>query len=845
MKPAAESSERAIGPQRWQRIKEILDQVADTPAERRLEAVAGACQGDPDLEREVLSFLEADEEIDEFIEDPLWTLPPKTPPEPDAEASPTTGQRVGPYRIERLVGRGGMGAVFLAIREDDYRKQVALKLVNWGTESEDILSRFYNERQILAQLEHPNIARLLDGGTTADGRPYLVMEYVEGEPIDHYCDAHGLALEDRLRLFREVCAAVHFAHQNLIVHRDLKASNILVTAEGQPRLLDFGIAKLLAPEIATRPVATVPGQVPMTPAYASPEQALGDPVTTATDVYALGVLLYRLLAGRLPFKFEGKKYPEIFRAICYQQPTRPSVAVADETEARGDDEPATWVDRAVTTPNRRAAVSSSASASRRLRRRLAGDLDAIVLKAMRKEPQHRYSSATELSADLRRYLNGLPVKARQGTRLYLLGRYLRRHKLAFVVMLLIAASAVTSTVLWRQAVQQKAHAERQQARAEQQQTRAERVSDFLEELFASADPDRGGDDLRVRQVLELGREKISAELSAEPELQAELLGTLGTVYQRLGILEQARALKEEGLERRRHADSRDRPELAKDLNNLASLLYASGDYEAAEQRFREVLAMQRSLHDEAVTIARTENNLASTLMQRGNYREAEGLFRHVLDIRREHYGEESPRVATSLYSLGALYSNLGEFETAEPLLRQALDIRTAAYGPNDTRVAAVLGSLGWVLSASGDHQQARDCYQRVLAIRLERLGADHPKVATTRKNLAGVLLALGETEAAGGLLDEALPVLRDSPRRDPWELADAEGLLGAFLSRSGRYAEAEALLLPSYLAIRDLRGTSSADTERAVSRLVELYSAWDRPKKAAEYRALLRPRQTP
>ena len=830
---SAEPAGQRISPERWQQIKAILDQAGEAPAERQAQVVAAACGNDSALEREVLSFLVADDEIEDFIEQPLWTLPPAASPRQEPPDDPAVGHRVGPYRIERLLGRGGMGSVFLAVREDDYRKRVALKLVSWGTESQDVLDRFYVERQILAGLEHPGIARLLDGGTTGDGRPYLVMEYVEGEPIDRYCAARRLGIGDRLRLFCEVCAAVHFAHQHLVIHRDLKAGNILVTAQGRPRLLDFGIAKLLDPATATPTAATLPGLVPMTPTSASPEQVSGGAITTATDVYALGVLLYRLLAGRLPFRFPGKSYPEMAHAICNTEPAEPSVAVLEVAGAS-----ATPADRADGSA-RRASETLAASEARRRRRRLAGDLDAIVAKAMRKEPRHRYGSATELAADIRRHLQGLPVKARQGTRRYLLGRFLRRHKLALAVVLLIAGSAVTATALWRQAVRERAHAERQRARAEHQQARAERVSQFLEDLFASADPDRRGDDVRVREILELGRERIDRDLADEPALQAELLGTLGTVYQNLGLFDQARELKQNALEKRRAASRGPSRDLAKDLNNLASLLYATRDYEAAEHHLREVLTMQRSLGEDDAEIARTQHNLASTLMQSGRYRDAEALIQEALELRQHRFGGESAQVASSLYSLGALYSNRGQFDQAEPLLRRALELRIALYGPEDTRVATILGSLGWLLHARGAHGLARESYQQALTIRRTRLGADHPAVAATQKNLVAVLLSAGETEAAGALLEEALAVLRRPANRSGWNLADAESLFGVFLAQSGRHQEAEGRLIAGYRTIRALRGDASADTRRALRRIVDFYSAWDRPEEAAEYRALL------
>ncbi|MEM7357422.1 MAG: serine/threonine-protein kinase, partial [Acidobacteriota bacterium] len=318
-----------MSPERWQKIRSILDDVSEATYGRRWEVLAHACGDDLELRQEVISFLDLDGDFDDFMESPLWTGGASAVTQTAAENAPTedpiVGRRIGPYRLEKLLGRGGMGAVYLAVREDDYQQRAALKVVSWGTESEEIHARFYNERQILARLQHPGIARLLDGGTTDDGRPYLVMEYVEGLAIDRYCELHELSIRQRLELFREVCAAVQFAHQNLVIHRDLKATNILVTDDGHPRLLDFGIAKLLEPQLAAQQLATIPGKLMLTPAYASPEQLLDEQVTTASDVYALGVLLYGLLAGRLPFRVDERGYSELIQAICKRDPPKPSL----------------------------------------------------------------------------------------------------------------------------------------------------------------------------------------------------------------------------------------------------------------------------------------------------------------------------------------------------------------------------------------------------------------------------------------------------------------------------------------------------------------------------------------
>ena len=499
--------------------------------------------------------------------------------------------RVGPYRIERLVGSGGMGMVFLAVREDDFEQRVALKVVGHGLNSEEILARFYNERQILAHLEHPGIARILDGGVTEDGRPYFAMQFVEGERIDRYCDQHDLDLRQRLELFCKVCDVVQFAHQNLVVHRDIKAGNILVSEDGTPCLLDFGIAKVLDPQRTPQPLETATGLSPMTPAYASPEQVLQEPITTASDVYSLGILLYRLLVGHPPYNLEGRSLAEMIDVICRQEPERPSLSVGREQVPWSDERPTefTRIGEGDEVEVSKDAPTLPERTLQRRRKDLSGDLDAIVLRALRKEPPLRYGSAASLAEDIRRHLQGLPVLARQGSGIYHLEKFVRRHKILLGVMLLILAFAITSTVLWREAVQERIQAKEQQARSE-------RVIDFLESLFKDAHPDvTQGKEMTVLELLARGRDRVHRVLVEDPELQAELLGTLGTVHGDLGLYDEAEELKREALIVRRQNDSRDRPGLAKDINGLASQLYSQGDYEEAERLFREALAMRKRL----------------------------------------------------------------------------------------------------------------------------------------------------------------------------------------------------------------------------------------------------------
>ena len=393
----------------WRRVEEIFDEVAALPAGERGERLAELCGDDGALRLEVESLLAADAGAGDFLE--------QTPVPPDlAEVvlppPSAVGRRIGSWRVERKLGEGGMATVYLGVRDDgEFRQQVAIKVFGYGADRSDLLDRFRAERQILASLDHPNIARLLDGGTTEDGLPYLVMEHVDGVPVDRYCEEHGLGVDARIDLFRQICSAVQYAHQNLVVHRDLKPSNILVTADGKPHLLDFGIAKLLEGSALAGADLTRTGQRLMTPHYASPEQVTGRPMTTASDVYALGVLLYVLLTGHLPYRLDPDRLGAVEQAVLEQQPERPSTAVG----------------RSISTADGASAIETLQD--RRLARRLAGDLDNIVLMALRKEPQLRYASVELLSEDLRNYREGMPVLARPATFGYRVSKFVGRHRI--------------------------------------------------------------------------------------------------------------------------------------------------------------------------------------------------------------------------------------------------------------------------------------------------------------------------------------------------------------------------------------------------------------------------------
>ncbi|HSK76678.1 MAG TPA: serine/threonine-protein kinase [Thermoanaerobaculia bacterium] len=647
--------------------------------------------------------------------------------------------RIGAYRIGRELGRGGMGTVYEAVRDGDFDRRVAVKVLRRGMDSEDVLRRFATERQILANLDHPNIARLYDGGTTPDGRPYFVMEAIEGEPVDRYCERLKLATPERLRLFLTVCSAVASAHQSLVVHRDLKPSNILVTADGVPKLLDFGIAKLLGPDEGEGAEATVATSRLMTPGYASPEQVQGGAVTTASDVYSLGVLLHELLTGKR-LRRTGKGDPQ-----------RPSAAV--ETSE--------------------------------LKRRLRGDPDAIVAMALREEPSRRYGSVEQLAEDVRRHLGSEPVLARRGTVSYRAGKFVRRNRVALGVGLAfvgLAAAFVASTVV-------------QSARTARERDKAEQALAFLVDLFEVADPGESrGDEITAREILDRGAGRVERELAGRPEAQAALQETLGRVYRKLGVHERAEPLLRSSLALRRKALGPRHPDVAVSLTSLGDLLQIEGVYDEAERCYREALELRReAFGPEHPEVAASLNNLADLLHDKGDLRAAGPLYREALAMRRRLFAPPHPDLAASLNNLALLHHDQGEYDEAEALYREALGMRRTLFGDVHPDVATSYNNLAALLQARRDYAGAEPLYRRALAVQRRVLGERHSNVLFTLRNFGMMLVAKGEPAEGERRLREAAALEAEIFRPDHPERATTLHDLGLAVSAQGRNAEAEAL----------------------------------------------------
>jgi serine/threonine protein kinase/Tfp pilus assembly protein PilF len=733
------------------------------------------------------------------------------------------GDRIGPYRVLRTLGVGGMGEVFLAERADaEFEQQVAIKVVYGGSLTRGVQSRIKIERQILAQLDHPNIAHLMDGGSLADGTAYIVMEYVDGIPIDVFCDSNRLDIVARLKLFQTVCAAVHYAHQNLIVHRDLKPSNILVTADGVPKLLDFGIAKLLDERQAgqhTLAVTHADFRL-MTPDHASPEQVRGQAITTSSDVYVLGVLLYKLLTGVGPFVIPSMRLTDIERAICEKDPPLPSHAIGTDISAEV-----------------RGITEARGVSANRLRRILRGDLDNIVIMAMRKEPERRYSSSQQMASDIQRYLDGKPVIARRDTMSYRSAKFIRRHWLpvtagAAAVFMILAFATTTYLQSLRITAERDRVAE-QRGLADRERIRAEEVSGFLINLFKLSDPEENrGNQVTARELLDSGANRLRAGLKDQPETKAALLSTVGAVYDSLGQYQDALPMLDESL--RLQPVSRDNSRI-NTLLELGQAHIGAGDLSAAEAPLQEALRLSQSnfgagsqesgralwilgklrhqqgqfgeakdLYKRALAISETTrapqtdvaavlDDLAQIYSREQQWALAKQTYERALDVDRRVLGDDHPRVAMHLHNLAVVAQNMGDLKLAEELYRDAIQRQERAYGSRHPQTAAAKGNYGLLLQREGRLAEAEVQLRSALDVTLALHGPDHYKVGYARVSLAMLLHDQGKLPAAEGEFRQALAIYAKSLPANHQYRAAALMHFARLLVDRGKSAEALAL----------------------------------------------------
>jgi eukaryotic-like serine/threonine-protein kinase len=788
--------------------------------DERAEYLGRVCAGDAALRLEVEALLAA-----HVASGGSASLAGDAEPAEIADGLPP-GTRVGAYRLEERVGRGGMGDVYRAERVDEhYRQEVAVKLVRAGGGAAEVDRRFRLERQILANLQHPNIAALLDGGVTADGQPFLVMQYVRGASITAYADARGLGAVARLDLFRTVCDAVQYAHANLVVHRDLKPSNILVTEEGQVRLLDFGIAKLLDARDDDGALALTGDLLLLTPEHAAPEQLQKRPITTATDVYALGVLLYELLTGERPFR--GRSALELVRAVCEDEPTRPSAVIAARARAGSEhaDDGSAFAAR----------TSSTARAGARvLGKTLHGDLDAIVLKALRKEPDRRYTSAGQFGEDVTRFLEGRPVLARPDTLGYRCRRFAGRNRAA-VALASVAAVSLFAGLLGTTTQARRARSEAVQAAAERD--RASHVSRLLVDMFRLSDPGATrGRTVTAREVLDVGAARIVTELADQPEAQADLRVELAQIYHNLGLFDEASAHLEQAIVLRQSAFGESDGRVADALTRLAFVRTEQTRADDAVALARAAATIQRARGGDAARIELADALIAlgGALRIDASHAEASSAYAEALTLLEQHADEGDARVARAFFGWADAAHNQGQFELAdsllqqtiaryarlggpphpeaaaslnnlgmlrmfrrraadaEPLLREALAMRREIYGPVHPAVAETMGGLAQALTLLGRFREAEPVGADAVAVADSALGRTHASAAVARQALALILVSLDEGDRALDLLHEARRVYVDQFGADHARVVGSDIMIAQAHAAAGRFEQARA-----------------------------------------------------
>ncbi len=765
---------------RWDRLEELFNRAVDLPDEERGPFVLRETGDDDELREELLGLLACD-------------TGKKTGPLTHAlgEALDSTtrdkrrahlGRMVGNYKLVSVLGHGGTGTVYLGERADSqYTARVAVKIVDSAAVQGDIATRFRAERQILASLNHPNISRLLDAGETEDGRPYLVMEYVEGETLDRYCDERRLDLNARLRLFLEICGAVQYAHQNLIVHRDLKPANILVTTDGMAKLLDFGIAKLLDPVSHSSALAlTRMNDRLLTPEYASPEQILGKAVTTASDVYALGVVLYELLTGMRPFVVPASASQlELERTICIADPPRPSATMNRPGAAQSAEDQHDLLK----------ASAARSMTPERLRRRLSGDLDAITMRALRKEPQHRYGSVEQFVADIQRYLSSKPVHARQGNWLYYSQRFVRRNAVGVAAGAGFLAFAIAFVVAM--SIQTRLTAE-ERDRATQESRNSERVLSFMLGVFAAADPfENLGKDVPASELLDRGAERIKGELREQPEVRARLLEAIGRIYGRQGQTDKAIVHLRESLRTRDANGGKPDIRTGSVLTALAQQLRTAEDFQESDKIFQQAFAVLRATDGEmSAAHGMLLGDFGRLEFLRGNIEDAEKYLTASLALMKRFEGAKHPEVASILNDLSGVYLWKDDLVRAEQTSREAVSIYSDSAELHPDRVFADY-RLAEVLFSKGLLDESASLYEKALKAQKKIYGEQSNAAAETLGALAQIKLAQNRPAEAEQLARKALDSSRASRPDSSLFSGNLQTTLARALLKQRRYQDAE------------------------------------------------------
>ncbi len=785
----------------WRRLSRLLDEALELPAEKRAAFLEEACARDPELRPRLDRLLAAGDQVGKFLDNtqggpaaallremldqdqglgeedrassaPTETAPPSSHPQ-DA---------IGPYHLMQKVGEGGMGEVWLAEQSAPVRRKVALKLIKAGMDSKEVIARFEAERQALALMDHPAIAKVFEAGATSRGLPYFAMEYVPGEPLTTYCDRHRLRTRERLDLFVQVCEGVQHAHQKGILHRDLKPSNVLVELQGDkpvPKIIDFGVAKATGARLTDKTMHTALGALIGTPEYMSPEQAelTGLDVDTRTDVYALGVMLYELLTGALPFdskELRSGSFDELRRKIREVEPPRPSTRVKSLVERSGE-----IAKKRQTEPGKLAS-------------RLRGDLDWIVMKALEKDRTRRYGSPSDLAADIARHVRHEPVLAGPPSAAYRTGKFIRRHRFGVAAA---AVAAVGLVVFSFTMAAQAARIARERDRANREAEVSKRVSEFMTGLFQVSDPSEArGNTITAREILDQGAERIDKELANSPVIQAQLMHTMGLVYRTLGIFEKAELLLARASQVRQRIRGPEHPDTLLTRQWLGFVMFQRGRNQEAEKLLQEVLeAQRRVLGSHQADTARTASSLAAVYQTLGRYEEAEKLMLDALEIRRAVLGAENPESLRSLRNLAGLYSEMKRHDKAEMLLRDALEVLQRLLGPDHPDTLEAMSNLGNTYWEAGRYDEAELLLREVVETTRRVLGPEHPGTLLALLRLGNIHNARGHYAEAERVYREVLETRRRVLGPDHIDTLRSMHNLATTLNTMGRYEEAEHL----------------------------------------------------
>lgn len=841
---------------RLNKLRELFDEASNLGADERELYLNQKCVNDSELKKEIISLFDSLGNTKDFLEEPLTVVEQNK----SGFIDPYIGKQIGNYIIDGEAGVGGMGLVYSGKRNDkEFEHKVAIKILKHGITSEYLLKRFQIERQTLANLQHKNIARLLDGGRTTDGLPYLVMEFIDGTPITEFCNRENLSIQARLKIFRKVCEAVQYAHQNLVIHRDLKPGNILVTKDGVPKLLDFGIAKLIDEDLVdVTEGLTGTGVWHLTPEYASPEQIKGEKITTASDVYSLGVLLYQILTGLQPYKITNSLPAAISKIITEEKIQKPSEKVKDKSETH---------------------IELTLLLSDKISNQLKGDLDNIVSKAMHKDPSRRYVSVEQFSEDIRRHLSGLPVIAQKDTKAYRISKFIKRHKVGFITSvgfcIILIASLISIT--WQANI---AAGERDKAKNEAQ--KVETVNNFLLEMLSSVDPTEVGRDVRVYDILKRASGNVGSDFKSHPEIEALIRKTIGKTLVNLSEYDEAKSHLKKSLELNNKVFGKNSYQSAESLHELALYYHWIGELSLSDSLYRESIKIFRMnsasppraiastlndfgtlMHDQSHYkeslkylyeaydilvknfglndrgVASTANNIAMSLEAIGDLDGALEYFNKSLEFYFKNYGLERPEVSTIYNNLAYIYISKNDFVTAENYFKKSLELKIKTLGEKHSLVGLAFMNLGAIQYTSKNTEESEKNLLNADKILRSVLSENHIWRALSGFWYSKILIEKAEYDRAEKLLLKSLFVYKNNYEGEHPNIVSAYAELGVIKFYQKKYSEAEKLLVDGYEKIKVIKGEKNFNTIRFLEYLVRLYSTDKNQEKFNFYKDLL------